>query len=289
MTRKSFLVFSLWFIYTSVFAFQGDYVLEANFKVKLEQANKGDMKAQYDTGERYEKGMGVEENQKKAFFWFSKAAKQGSVKAFNKLGVAYLNGQGVEKDMQKAYEWLRQAANKKNARAFFHLGEIYEYGYGKRKNLKESLRWYKRSKNNNFGPANSRVERLIKKIKKQRANESSTRIAQDNLLKKQALQDSIISQRLTQETSDKEAAEKKRKMNKLRVAEDQRSRQQQLQRKQAEQGERERIAKVEQERKKLAQLQRKLKENIANKKKTKTEFVSDPCKGRAARYMSTCR
>lgn len=61
-------------------------------------AKQGDAKAQFKLGACFYNGTGVEQDYKKAFEWFLKAAEQGDLWAQNDLGNCYLDGLGVEKE-----------------------------------------------------------------------------------------------------------------------------------------------------------------------------------------------
>jgi len=78
----------------------------AEFKKLIQKAGKGDAKAQYNLGVMYDQGQGVEQDHKKAFGWYKKAAEQGVAKAQYNLGVMYDQGQGVPKNYNEAAKIL---------------------------------------------------------------------------------------------------------------------------------------------------------------------------------------
>ncbi|MDZ7802769.1 tetratricopeptide repeat protein [Thiohalophilus sp.] len=80
------------------------------FKLDMILAERGDADAQYYVANAYEEGRGTQENMKKAFEWYRKAAAQQHGAAQYKLGVMYENGMGVEEDLKQAMEWYKQAA-----------------------------------------------------------------------------------------------------------------------------------------------------------------------------------
>ena len=53
-----------------------------------------------------------------------KAAEQGDAMAQFNLGQCYTNGTGVEKDEQKAVEWYKKAAEQGHAGAQFNLDTL---------------------------------------------------------------------------------------------------------------------------------------------------------------------
>jgi TPR repeat protein len=57
------------------------------FALRRMSALKGYENAQYNLGVMYEKGQGVQKDEKKAMAWFEKAAEQGNKDALNKLWV----------------------------------------------------------------------------------------------------------------------------------------------------------------------------------------------------------
>lgn len=96
-----------------------DYSVAVNrFREAAEQA---DASAQYNLGECYAYGRGVDRNHIEAVKWFRKAAEQGHGAAQYKLGCCYLEGDGVEKDIDKGFEWLEKAANNGNEDAKNYL------------------------------------------------------------------------------------------------------------------------------------------------------------------------
>ena len=82
---------------------------ELAVKKLLPAAQKGHKKAQYRMGRCCDKGHGVPEDNKKAFFWYDKAAQQGHAKSQYQLGKCYLKGKGTEKNTEKAKTWLLKA------------------------------------------------------------------------------------------------------------------------------------------------------------------------------------
>ncbi|MDH0356637.1 tetratricopeptide repeat protein [Morganella sp. GD04133] len=82
----------------------------ADFNSTLKAAEQGDAKAQNNLGLMYYNGEGVQQDDFKAFEWYTKAAEQGDAKAQFNLGLMYDNGEGVQQDDVKAFEWYTKAA-----------------------------------------------------------------------------------------------------------------------------------------------------------------------------------
>ncbi len=66
----------------------------------------GDPQAQLYLGRMYQEGLGIEEDDTKAKFWFAKAAEQGLSEAQFNLALMYAKGEGVPQDMVTALKWL---------------------------------------------------------------------------------------------------------------------------------------------------------------------------------------
>lgn len=104
-------------------------------------ANQGVPKAQYDLGECYATGQGVQRDYAEAVKWVRKAAEQNYVLAQFRLGVCYYNGQGVAKDFVEAIKWYRKAAEQGNVNAYCCLGYCYDQGEGVTKDFVEAAKW----------------------------------------------------------------------------------------------------------------------------------------------------
>lgn len=93
----------------------GEYVAydRANYKTALQvwlpAAELGDVEAQANVGEIFERGLGGEPNYDAALIWYQKAAAQGNARAQFNLGTLYEQGLGVEKNKMTALNWYRKA------------------------------------------------------------------------------------------------------------------------------------------------------------------------------------
>jgi TPR repeat protein len=115
-------------------------------------ADQGLAAAQYNVGEMYAKGQGVEPNYPEAVKWFRKAADQGVAPAqFNLgllyappsfLGPMYANGQGVTLDYVEALKWFRKAADQGLADAQFLVGVMYVNGQGVAQDYVQAHMWF---------------------------------------------------------------------------------------------------------------------------------------------------
>lgn len=72
-------------------------------------AERGDAQAQFQLGQCYEKGFGVEIDSAAAVQWYTRAADQGDPDALYSLGLCYYYAIGVPEDLAKARAYLRKA------------------------------------------------------------------------------------------------------------------------------------------------------------------------------------
>ena len=85
----------------------GDF--EASFTMVKKLAGRGDALAQHFLGWHYHKGLGVQQDDTKAAYWWRKAADLGIGEAQQGLGWAYEHGRGVTCDLLEAYRWYSEA------------------------------------------------------------------------------------------------------------------------------------------------------------------------------------
>jgi len=100
----------------------------------LAAAREGHADSQFNVGLMYEKGIGVDQDEKEAVAWYGKSAEQGNAAAQYNLGVLYENGLGTSIDYAKANEWYRKASVQGDALAIGNLGMLYVRGQGVKEN-----------------------------------------------------------------------------------------------------------------------------------------------------------
>ena len=148
---------------------------------------KGNTEATYRLGLCYEKGHGVQKDNKTALLWYNTAAKQGNeiadlmqeaekgnatarnelrkmaerdnVNAQVALGDYYYNSQNYN----EAVRWYRKATTKGNTEATYRLGLCYEKGHGVQKDNKTALLWY----NTAAKQGNQEAQKRLNEINKQ--------------------------------------------------------------------------------------------------------------------------
>ncbi|RIA87332.1 hypothetical protein C1645_726618, partial [Glomus cerebriforme] len=113
-----------------------------------ELAIDGDAEAQYNLARCYERGIGVEKNNIKAFEYYKKSADQGHLNAQSELGYCYYDGIGTELNIAKAFELYKIAAERGHIVAQNNLGALYEKGKGTEKNLEKAIYWYNKAAEN---------------------------------------------------------------------------------------------------------------------------------------------
>jgi len=86
---------------------QGEF--QQSFEIVSRLAQQGIAVAQHFLGWHYHKGIGTDQNDQLAVFWWQKAAVQGVAEAQQGLGWAYANGRGVDEDPAEAYRWYNRA------------------------------------------------------------------------------------------------------------------------------------------------------------------------------------
>lgn len=109
----------------------------------LALAEQGVSAAQFDLGNRYLEGNGVQRSQFEALHWFRLAAEQENINAQYNLAVMYLNGMGVVEDTEQAIRWFHRAAENGDPAAQYNLGVFYANAvHGLQQDLKRAWMWF---------------------------------------------------------------------------------------------------------------------------------------------------
>jgi hypothetical protein len=109
------------------------------------KAQRGDPKAQGELGLLFEKGLGTPQDDKKAAYWLTKAARKGDADSENNLGFLFFNGHGVIQDYGQALTWFQKAADQGLASAQSNLGLMYGAGLGVTKDYSKALGFYRQA------------------------------------------------------------------------------------------------------------------------------------------------
>jgi len=119
---------------------------EGNPISQLQQdAEKGNVRAQYALGCCYNGDFGNARDPVKAAAWWAKAAGGGSVDAQFCIGLCCYLGEGVPRDTQRAVGWWTQAAGQDHAEAEYFLGLSYLKGLGIGKDPAKAVHWLEKS------------------------------------------------------------------------------------------------------------------------------------------------
>lgn len=127
-------------------------------------ATQGDIPAQAVIGTMYLLGQGVQQDDREAVFWLSKAAENGYAGAQSNLGNMYLLGRGVEKDPVAAVNWYRKAAMQGEAKAQHNLGLAYARGTGVEPDPVEASKWFYISKAGGYDGAGKAIDTLERRM-----------------------------------------------------------------------------------------------------------------------------
>lgn len=109
-----------------IYRHMGDWDKAIDFYQKA--LEEGDMTAALSMGFLYEKGYGVEQNDKKAFELYQLAYEDGDPDAPYFLGTMYYFGRGIEENEGKAFPLLKEAAEQGDERGNLCLGDLYRRG-----------------------------------------------------------------------------------------------------------------------------------------------------------------
>lgn len=96
-------------------------------KKLLKSAKKGHVPSQIALAAKLATGEDCDQNLKKAYFWYKKAAHHGNGDAIYNLALMTLFGEGVKKNQNKAIKLLLKATENRSADACMLLGDAYEF------------------------------------------------------------------------------------------------------------------------------------------------------------------
>ncbi len=109
-------------------------------------ASMGEPKLCIKLGNAYYYGERVKQDQKKAVYWYEKAAAMGDAEGECLLGYALRNGIGCEKDEKRALGLFALSADKGFAMAMYNLGYCYERGIGTVQDDRIAFDWYQKAR-----------------------------------------------------------------------------------------------------------------------------------------------
>lgn len=259
------------------------------FRFQLKLAEQGNKEAQYIVGEMYEQGSGVAKNKTKALRWFETSASQGHKKSTYKLLYLEIQSNGLNDFSKSQLGVLRQEAVSGDENAQYYLGKMYAAGVGVPKSLTNALTWLNKATFNGLSEAEHEaivVEDELARIRESQAKKRQASIAASK--KRKAEEDRLRSIRQKDMAKKRQAENARRQSTK-----DAEAKKAITQRKQMENERRllvEEKRRLEKERQIIdAEIARNAKQASQSKKPPEASYVSDPCKGKSARFLSTCR
>lgn len=97
-------------------------------KVTIDAKNKASQAdAQFELGQIYENGDGVEQSYREAKKWYLKAAELGDVRAQYRLAILFEKGvRGIPRNIEQAEYWGIKAADGEDPNAQYLIGKLYE-------------------------------------------------------------------------------------------------------------------------------------------------------------------
>lgn len=261
-----------------------------DFQMKL--AEKGNAEAQFKVGEMYETGFGVKEDKAEAANWTTKAADQGHETAGFKLLYWDIEKNGVTDANKGKIADLKAKANEGNPQAQYYVGKMYSRGVGEKRNSNKAISWLNKAalvgvleaerevamvRENKQRWAQEKQRKEEKKRAELRAKQEKERMAKQEQQRKIQAQKEAEAKARAQETAkqNKASADARAKAN--QEAAEKARKEQMLAQQQADAKRRE------------AEKQALIKKREAEEKSRKAQFESDPCSGKSARFLSTCK
>lgn len=126
----------------------------------LPLAEAGDARSQYQLGQMYLKGEGVEADAATALKWFRLSADQDYSPSLFNLAELYYTGRGVAHNHDEAARLYGQAARQGNPEAQYVLGTLYIHGDGVVKDLVRAHMWLSLAGMRGLNMANDRRDTI---------------------------------------------------------------------------------------------------------------------------------
>ena len=263
------------------------------FDFQMKMAKKGNAEAEYKVGEMYETGFGVKKDMNEAKSWVTKAAHQGHETAKFKLLYWDIEKNGITKANKAEVDVLVVKAKEGNPQAQFYVGKMHAHGVGVKKNPDVAIGWLNKAALVGVLAAERELttvregkqhQDLAHQKAKQQAHADEKKQAEIELKarQEQEKQAQLEKQRKSQakkKARNNDVAKRNKAEADARLAAEKKAEQQAKIVAQAEAT----------ARKREVQKQALLKKRADDEKKRKIQFESDPCSGKSARFLSTCR
>ena len=261
-----------------------------DFQMKL--AEKGNAEAQFKIGEMYETGFGVKQNMSLADEWIRKSARQGHEVAGFKLLYWDMKKNGLSESNKPQYDELVTRAAAENGYAQYYLGKLYADGAGLDKDSEKALDWF--NKATLQGIVEAERETTTVREQQQREQLAKRRAEQKRQAELKARQEEAKQKQEAERLAAQRKAEADAERARAAIQTDQKRKQAESKAtnaKKAEAEENARIAAARAAEQRELEARRKavLQEREERETDRKAEFESDPCSGKSARFLSTCR
>ena len=125
-------------------------------------SEKGKAWAQSMLGQRYERGVGVDQSYQRAVELYNLAVSQGYAYGHFKMGFMYTSGQGVDQSYEKAAEYYEAATKQGHASAQYNLGNMYGNGQGVEQSNETAREWWMKAAEQGFDNAIQNLQILDK-------------------------------------------------------------------------------------------------------------------------------
>jgi flagellar biosynthesis GTPase FlhF len=256
------------------------------FEFQMKLANKGNVEAQFKVGEMYENGFGVEKNTEEGMKWITKAAEQGHETAGFKLLYYDLKKNGVNAGNKAQFDELNNKALAGNGQAEYYVGLMHANGVGVKKDEDKALDWLSKASLVGVTAAEAEITKLRESQQKaqiEQRREAEKRKA-DEANRKEEERKQAEAKRAAEVTERQRQAEARAKAEKTAA-----STAEQKEREAAEERARLIAQREAEAREKEKRRQAMLEERKKKEQAQKEQFESDPCSGKSARFLSTCR
>ena len=257
-----------------------------DFQMKL--AKKGNAEAEFKVGEMYETGFGVKEDKAEATKWITKAANQGHETAGFKLLYWDLEKNGVNAGNKEKFESLKAKAKAGDPQAQYYLGKMHAHGVGMKRNSNKALSWLNKAAF--VGVLEAEREATLVRENQQRWALEQQRKDEKKRAELKAKQEK---ERLAKQEEQRKLQSKKQAEAKARadeISKQNAAAQSKAEQQAAEKAQKDKLLAQQQAAKQReAEKQALIKKREAEQKERKTQFESDPCSGKSARFLSTCK
>jgi localization factor PodJL len=118
---------------------------DAELAALRQQAETGNVDAQYELATRYAEGRLMERDFKLSAVWYEKAAMRGLAPAQYRIGSLYEAGVGVTRNLARARSWYEKAASQGHARAMYNLAVLMSEGANGEPDYTTAAIWFRKA------------------------------------------------------------------------------------------------------------------------------------------------